>query len=189
MVAVEMPEAVGTQAQPAYERSLELLYRSTYERLVLSAYALTGDVAEAQDAVQEAFVRALARPGPVLTADSPEAWLRKVSLNLARSRFRRRHRLDVLLRRVPPPPQEIPGLDPDRLAVLGAIRRLPRTQAETIALYYLADLPVDEVARALGVPSGTVKARLSRGRAALATLLVDLTPVTTSSDQKATRAS
>ncbi|GAA1664950.1 sigma-70 family RNA polymerase sigma factor [Fodinicola feengrottensis] len=148
---------------------------------MLSAYALTGDAAEAQDAVQEAFVRALARPGPVLAADSPEAWLRKVALNIARSRFRRRHRLDVLLRREPPPAQNIPGVTPDRLAVLAAIRRLPRSQAEAIALYHLADLSVDEVARTLGVPTGTVKARLSRRRAALATLLADLTPIDASS--------
>ena len=56
---------------------------------------------------------------------------------------------------------------------MAALRRLPAAQREAIALHYLADLPVHEVATATGVPVGTVKARLSRGRAALALLLAD----------------
>ena len=54
---------------------------------------------------------------------------------------------------------------------MAALRRLPAAQREAIALHHLADLPVAEVAQTLGVPEGTVKARLSRGRAALAELL------------------
>ena len=54
---------------------------------------------------------------------------------------------------------------------MAALRRLPLAQREAIALHYLADLPVAEVASSLGVPVGTVKTRLSRGRAALAVLL------------------
>ena len=56
---------------------------------------------------------------------------------------------------------------------MDALRRLPEAQREAIALHHLADLPVHEVAATLGVPTGTVKARLSRGRAALATLLTE----------------
>ena len=56
---------------------------------------------------------------------------------------------------------------------MDALRRLPDAQREAIALHHLADLPVHEVAATLGVPTGTVKARLSRGRAALATLLTE----------------
>ena len=62
-------------------------------------------------------------------------------------------------------------LPEDRLALMAALRRLPAAQREAIALHHLADLPVAEVALTLGVPEGTVKARLSRGRAALAELL------------------
>ncbi len=57
---------------------------------------------------------------------------------------------------------------------MAALRRLPAAQREAIALHYLADLPIHEVAEATGSPIGTVKARLSRGRAALAVLLTDL---------------
>jgi DNA-directed RNA polymerase specialized sigma24 family protein len=58
--------------------------------LVSQVYALTGDFAEAQDVVQEAFARELGRPGRLVRTDNPEAWLRTVAVNLARSRHRRR---------------------------------------------------------------------------------------------------
>lgn len=170
---MELALAQERAAPRSRAATLEEIYRGTYDRLVLSAYALTGSLAEAQDAVQEAFTRAVARPAKVLAADSPEAWLRTVSLNIARSRYRRRSKLDTLLRRTPEEPSALPGIGVERLAVMAAIRRLPRPQAEAIALHHLADLTVEEVARTLGAPTGTIKARLSRGRAALAALLGD----------------
>jgi RNA polymerase sigma-70 factor (ECF subfamily) len=154
-------------------QQIAVIYRATYERLLLSAYALTGSRAEAQDAVQEAFVRALRRPAKVLAAESAEAWLRTVTLNICRSRYQRRRRLETLLRRRSAEPEELPGVGHQRLELMEAIRRLPRPQAEAIALHHLADLPVEEVARTVGAPTGTVKARLTRGRAALARFLED----------------
>ena len=59
------------------------------------------------------------------------------------------------------------------IALLAALRRLPHHQREALALFHFADLPVHDVAREVGVPEGTIKARLSRGRAALAVLLAD----------------
>jgi RNA polymerase sigma-70 factor (ECF subfamily) len=64
-------------------------------------------------------------------------------------------------------------LSDDRLQLVAALRRLPSGQREAIALHYLADLPVHEVAATVGASIGTVKSRLSRGRAALAVLLRD----------------
>jgi DNA-directed RNA polymerase specialized sigma24 family protein len=75
--------------------------------------------------------------------------------------------------RVEPAPAETPGLTADRVALLAALRRLPMPTREAVVLYHLADLPVDEVPATLGVPVGTVKARLSRGRTALAAFLSD----------------
>lgn len=148
---------------------LRELYDATYRRLVGQLTAFTGSRSEAEDVVQEAFVRALARPSSVLGADSPEAWLRVVAVNVARSRWRRVKRLTGLL------PDLVvddgPDTTPDRVALLEAVRRLPAGQREAIALHHFADLSVEDVARTLGAPVGTVKARLSRGRAALAILL------------------
>ena len=65
------------------------------------------------------------------------------------------------------PPRDPAGLE-DHLEIIAALRALPEAQRHVIALHYLADLPVDQIAAELGVPSGTVKSRLSRGRDALA---------------------
>jgi RNA polymerase sigma-70 factor (ECF subfamily) len=63
------------------------------------------------------------------------------------------------------------------VALLAALRRLAPPTREAVVLHHLADLPVGEVAATLGVPVGTVKARLARGRAALARFLADDDPV------------
>ncbi|WP_406065368.1 RNA polymerase sigma factor [Micromonospora sp. NBC_00860] len=80
------------------------LYAGCFRRLVVQLYAVTGDLTEAQEAVQEAFTRALMAPGRFAGLENPEAWLRRVAVNWARSRFRRRRMLDGLLRRIGPPP-------------------------------------------------------------------------------------
>lgn len=149
------------------------LYGGCQRRLVAQVYALTADLGEAQDAVQEAFVRALARPRAFDRLDNPEAWLRVVALNVARRRLRRRAHLDRLLHRPQPAPTVPDGLSPDHVALVAALRRLPAPQREAVALHHLADLPVTQVAELLGIPVGTVKTRLARGRTRLAELLAD----------------
>lgn len=154
---------------------LRALYDASYGRLVAQLTGLTGSRAEAEDVVQEAFVRAVARVRPLTDLDNPEAWLRTVAVNLARSRWRRAQRLLHLAPRIAGP-DRTEDLSSDSVAVLAALRSLPEPQRAAIALHHLADLTVREVANLLGVPEGTVKARLSRGRAALAPLLGDTDP-------------
>jgi RNA polymerase sigma-70 factor, ECF subfamily len=148
-------------------------YSAYYRRLVAALYGMTGDYAEAQDVVQEAYARALARARTFLDVADPEAWLRTVAVNIARTRWRRRRLFDTLVRtgRVVRTPETVPGADPNRVALIAALQQLSRPTREAIVLHHLADLSVHEVAEALGVPVGTVKARLSRGRAILARLL------------------
>jgi RNA polymerase sigma-70 factor (sigma-E family) len=146
------------------------LYQGSYRSLVLTAYALTNDLGEAEEITQEAFAVAYGRRARVERADSPEAWVRTVVVNLARRRWRRRAMLDRLLRRGaadpdPPPPAG------EHLDLHAAIRALGRDYQAAVVLHYLADLPVDEVASILDIPVGTVKSRLSRARAALAAAL------------------
>jgi RNA polymerase sigma factor (sigma-70 family) len=159
----------GSGAEVGTEAAIEELYKGTYRRLVRSAYALTGDLSEAQDVVQEAFARAVAAPRKVLGAADPEAWLRTVALNLARSRFRRRTWLERFVRRSRPDQQGAPGVD--RVAVLAAMKELSPVLRETVGLFYLADLSIEDISATLRIPAGTVKARLSRGRTALARIL------------------
>ncbi|GAA3454736.1 SigE family RNA polymerase sigma factor [Dactylosporangium matsuzakiense] len=157
---------------------IEQLYGAAFQRLVVQLYAVTGDLGEAQEAVQEAFVRGIQAGRRFERLDNPEAWLCRVAINVSRSRHRRRVFLDGLLRRAGPPPV-VPDHSPEHLALMAALKRLPVPQRHAIALHYLVDLPVDEVADVLGVSLGTVKSRLSRGRRALAALLDDVRPLTT----------
>jgi RNA polymerase sigma-70 factor (ECF subfamily) len=150
------------------------LYHACYRRLVAQLYAFTPDLTEAQDVVQEAFARALARPAGLTDIDNPEAWLRTVAMNVVRRRWRRRQLLDAILLRDRPVArlvQAAPG--PERTDLRTALAGLPAGYREVIVLHYFADLPVEEIAELLDLPSGTVKSRLSRGRAALATQLGD----------------
>jgi RNA polymerase sigma-70 factor (ECF subfamily) len=150
----------------------DAFYAATYARLVGQLYAVTGDLADAEDAVQEAFARAMIRWSRIRDYDLPEAWVRRVAVNLARQGFRRtRRRLRLLVRLAPPPPD--PGPTVDGLVLAAALRSLPPAQRQVLALHHAAGLSVREIADQLGVPVGTAKARLSRGRAALAALLVD----------------
>jgi RNA polymerase sigma-70 factor (sigma-E family) len=159
------------------------VYAGSFRRLVVQLYAVTGDLCEAQEVVQEAFVRALAAPRSFTELDNPESWLRRVAVNVARSRHRRRVTLDRLLRRAGPSPV-VPDPSPEHLALMAAMRRLPMGQRHALALYYLADLPIDEVARSLDVSVGTVKSRLSRGRVALAEILAEPTDLTSSGSRR-----
>ena len=165
------------------DRRLREVYAAAYPRLVGQLAGVTGDPAEAEDVVMEAFARAASRPGEFAELDNPEAWLRTVAVNLARSRWRRLLRRSHLLPRLVES-EAYADLPDDRVALMVALRALPPPQREAIALHHLADLPVAEVALTLGVPEGTVKARLSRGRAALADLLSETTTATSQEDER-----
>jgi RNA polymerase sigma-70 factor (ECF subfamily) len=148
---------------------LEQVFYVSYRRLVMQLYGVVGDRAEAEDVVQEAFVRAVAAGQRFTRTTNPEAWLRTTAINLHRSRWRKLRNFSRIKELVAAP-QDIPGLDA-RLDVIEALRSLPVEQREVVALHHLADLPVADIAQELGLRPGTVKSRLSRGREALAQAL------------------
>jgi RNA polymerase sigma-70 factor (ECF subfamily) len=162
--AIGPPSAAPSPDPP---RDFEELYATNYNSLAVQLYAYFGDRQEAQDVVQEAFCRALARWSKVVRYDDPVAWVRRVAWNLATSRWRRtrtalralrRHRGELVA----------PGPTPDRVAVVAALATLPAAQRRAMVLYYLADLPIWEIAEREQVAPGTVKSWLHRGRVALA---------------------
>jgi RNA polymerase sigma-70 factor (ECF subfamily) len=147
-------------------------YRASYAGLVAQLYAMTGDFAGAEEAVQEAFGRAWARWEKVYSYADPRGWVLTVAHRLAISRWRKaqtalrlghRHRSG----------QVVDEPSPDSVVLVGALARLPEAQRRALVLHYLADRPVAEIAHVDGVAEGTVKARLSRGRVALAALIGD----------------
>jgi RNA polymerase sigma-70 factor (ECF subfamily) len=124
--------------------------------------------------VHEAYARAWQRWSTVENYADPEAWVRTVARRVAVSRWRRTRSALRAYRRAGPPP-DLPGPNPDSLVLVDALAQLPLPQRTALVLHHLVGLPVADVAREMGVPVGTVKARLSRGRRALAVLL-DVTP-------------
>jgi RNA polymerase sigma-70 factor, ECF subfamily len=144
----------------------EDFYQASYPRLVGQLTVMTGSLEDAEDAVQEAFARASTRWARLRAYDAPEAWVRRVALNLATSGLRRARRQLADLARLGAASGE-PTQATDRLAIQAGLRRLPLRHRQVLVLHYGADLPVEEVARQLRVPTGTVKSRLARARAAL----------------------
>jgi RNA polymerase sigma-70 factor, ECF subfamily len=148
--------------------SFDEFYAGTAARIVRHAYALTGDLDDARDIAQETFARAWQRWSSVSACDSPEAWVRRVATNLAVSRWRRARTARRLAGRGEGTAKHVPEISTDTVALVAGLRTLPQRQRTVLVLYYLADLPVEQIAADLGCPAGSVKAWLSRGRAALA---------------------
>lgn len=149
----------------------DAFYVAAVHRVVLYVYAVCGDKSEAQDIAQEAFARAWQHWARVSGYDDPEAWVRVVAWRLTANRWRGLRRRLAALARLGPPEGVSESPSPDRVAVVGALQRLPRAQRRVVALYYLFDMPVGDIAESVGAPVGTVKAQLSRGRRTLAGLL------------------
>jgi RNA polymerase sigma-70 factor, ECF subfamily len=155
--------------------SFDDFYRATSRRVLHQLYALTGDLPEAQDCTAEAYARAWQRWARVGRHDDPEAWVRTVARRIAVSRWRRtRTAMGYLLHHGKPATTAAPS--EDHALLVRALRDLSQPQRDAVVLHHLVGLSVEEVAHRTGAPVGTVKARLHRGRAALAAVIGDLDP-------------
>lgn len=151
------------------EQALRELYAASYARLVGVVGAVARDRHEAEEAVQDAFVRLLGQWPKVSRYDDPEAWLRKVALGYVSNRRRKiRNGLKAALRHGPQP--DTPAHSSDGVDLRRALAALPHPHREVIVLQDLG-LSVDAISEHLNIPVGTVKSRLSRARTALAPLL------------------
>ncbi|GIF49210.1 RNA polymerase sigma-70 factor (ECF subfamily) [Asanoa ferruginea] len=145
-------------------------YAAHYAEIVVQVFAAYGDRQDAEDVAQEAFVRALARWQRLDSYDDPAAWVRRVAFNLAASRWRRLRTAHAFLQSQRDEPViEPPGAE--RLAIVEALATLPHRVRRAMALRYLVDLPIAEIAAREGVPEATVRSWLHRGRIALAARL------------------
>lgn len=158
------------------ELEFDEFYSASFQRLVGQVYAMIGNRDEAQECVQEAFARAWAHRRKLDRAEHPEAWVRTTAYRLAVSRWRRTTRGRRPVDRALGAPTETAPPSEAHVALVAALKQLPEAQRQALVLHHIADLPVHDVAREVGVPEGTIKARLSRGRAALAAMLADDRP-------------
>ncbi len=142
-------------------QSFDELFDAEFPRLVRSLGVAFG-VEGAADAVQEAFLRADRRWRHVRRLDDPAAWVRRVALNLLLNARRDRVRRTEILASIRAVPTE--RLDAELIDLRAAIAALPDQMRLSVCLHYLADLPVADVADALGVSTGTVKSNLHDAR-------------------------
>lgn len=151
------------------QASFDAFYEKSYHRVVAQVYLTCGNLAEAQDCAQEAFVRAWQKRAQLDAGDHPEAWVRTTAHRISISQWRKTRRA-VPTEVLPDEGSHDPEVA-DQLAVRRALGELPVETRRVIVLHHLNDLPVADIATELDIPEGTVKARLSRGRAKLAAVL------------------
>jgi RNA polymerase sigma-70 factor, ECF subfamily len=178
MTAQDMVSEPGT-GQPDRESveplsSFDAFYSSEFPRMVDLAYALSGSRIAAEDLAQEALLAAHAKWDRVANLDRPGAWVRRVVMNKAASLYQRRAaELRALARLAPLRGSSFLRVDSETAHVWDEVRKLPRRQAQVVALFYLDQLSVFEIAQVLEVAEGTVKAHLHQAREALAPMLGD----------------
>lgn len=151
-----------------HEDELRALWEAEHASLVRTAFLISGSSTTAEDLVAEAFARAATRWRRLRRYDRPGAWLRLVVVRLA---VRERERAEREPSGAPVP--EAVHLDPPPPdpALLAALQELTPSQRDCIVLHHIEDLPVDRIAQSLGMPAGTVRSHLHRGRTRLAALL------------------
>lgn len=146
----------------SHPNRLEELVNSYENTLFRAALAILGDVHEAEDAVQDTFLRYLEKRPEFRDRGHEKAWLLTVAANRCKSvlRSRRRHPSVELLDVYPAPDQS--GRE-----LMEAVLALPANQRAAVHLHYYEGYTTGEIARILGQRPGTVRSHLSRAREAL----------------------
>ncbi len=139
------------------ERYSDMLLRLAYSRLQSTA--------DAEDCVQEVYLKLLCRKPAFRDETHEKAWLVRVTLNQASDISRARRRHDAVLEALPTPAAA------DEPSLLSAVRALPDKYAAVLHLHYYEGYTIQEIAKLLALPAATVGTRLSRGRAKLKAML------------------
>lgn len=185
-----VPAATGGADEQGHV-SFDAFARQERKPLLAFAWSLLGSHAEAEEVVQEAFAAAWRSWDKVGQYDKPGAWARRVVAHRATDRRRRQgHERDAVLRMASQRDglvavtDPIGSLNPDN-EFWAAVRALPERQAQAVALHYLEDLAISDIAEVLDCAAGTVKAHLHRGRTSLARALGLLGTDVTSPEEEA----
>jgi RNA polymerase sigma-70 factor, ECF subfamily len=151
----------------------ESFYSSNYVPLVRTLWSYCGERGTAEEAAQEAFVRASRDWRRVSKMRSPTGWIYRVAMNEVNGKYRRRAAFWRAATRHGSVERQEPDDVAGRVGLQQALQRLPARQRAALTLHYFADLSVQETAEVLETRPGTVKSLLSRGRTALAPQLDD----------------
>ncbi len=150
------------------DTAFDAFYVTTVRRTLALARSLTRNWSDAEDLVQDAYSDAHRRWDAVQELDDPAAWVRRAVVNRSASRWRRLGREMRAIARLAPR-TTVSATDPPLAdaALWEAIGSLPGQQRRVVALFYVDDLSVEQIATTLGCSTGTVKTHLSRARSAL----------------------
>jgi RNA polymerase sigma-70 factor, ECF subfamily len=158
-------------ATPTGQAAFVTFYEAERRRVLAVVASLTGDRAAAEDIVQEAFATALRKWSTISRYDRPGDWVKRVAVNRAISRWRRRTAEERALRKVANARDSLGKLPDTEDPLWAAVRQLPPRQAQVISLMFIDDLTIERTAETLGISSGAVKSHLHRARTTLATML------------------
>jgi RNA polymerase sigma-70 factor (sigma-E family) len=166
-------DRVDTRVPPDAAEAVTALYQGHALGLVRLAVIMLGDVAGAEDVVQDAFLGLYRRWDSLADSSSALAYVRSSVLNGCRSVRRREARADALAVAAPPleSAEALALIGEEHREVLAAIRRLPDRQREAVALRFYLDMTEDQAAQAMGISRGTVKSATSRAVAAVGRML------------------
>lgn len=164
MVTAPIDEAHDTAS------SFEEAYVALFRCAMRVAYRISGDATLAEDLAAEALARAYAHWPRVSALPHRDAWVMRTAGNLAIDAVRRRRPAAAALAMLGATPTEETSIDDivvTHLALVAALRQLPRRQRDTIVLTYFGQLSDDEVSRSLGITASSVRTHLQRGLRAL----------------------
>ncbi len=171
--------ALVAAAQGGDRFALDQLLRRHYDRIHAVCRRVAGNTRDADDACQEALNKIVRNLPRFVGRSSFGTWAYRIATNASLDELRKRrrrpalHAVDEEHRPEPVDPRadNYANQFPDRLLLDDALERLPEDLRVAVVLRDVADLDYAEIAETLDVPIGTVKSRISRGRAALAALL------------------
>jgi RNA polymerase sigma factor (sigma-70 family) len=151
------------------EAEFEAFFVAQFERVCRSVGVVCGDQERANDATQEAFIRAYAHWGRIRNYDDVAAWVRRIAIHASydagRAELRRRRREDRVNHRADRDVERTTDAEQaEHDSALELLSALPDRQRAIAALFYLDDLSVAEIAVALGIAEGTVRFHLTAAR-------------------------
>jgi RNA polymerase sigma-70 factor (ECF subfamily) len=154
------------EARAGDEAAFERLAADVVDRLYRIAVLILRDGHQAEDAVQETLVRAWTGIAKLREPERFDAWLHRLLVHACADQSRGRRRFEAVVRVLPADPLAVDDAAgvAERDAMERGFRRLSAEHRAVIVFHYYLDLPLHEIAEALGLPEGTVKSRLHHAR-------------------------
>ena len=143
---------------------LESVFRAHHSRLVRALTVACGDEQRAADAVQHAFIKAHLKWRRIQRYEDPVGWIRRVAINRLRDDHRRSGRKERAIERLKTESRSETAEWSDGTDVTAMLAELPKQQRLAMALFYVSNLSIAEVADALEISEGAVKFHLHQGR-------------------------